>query len=70
MAIISAAAGNKEVSLETTLDELGIDSITFLEMILTMEDFIGVRLRSESLNQEALATCGSLVDFVNGQARD
>ena len=43
---------------------LDLDSIDFLELILAIEKKLGVRLRSEDLNGDALTTVNGLVRHV------
>ena len=56
----------EEITAETPLFEGGleIDSIGFLEGILALESHLDVRLRSEDLDEDALATVGSLTDHI------
>jgi len=51
---------------ETTLgpDGAGLDSVGCLEVILELEARTGIVIRDERLTAEALATVGSLVDFL------
>ncbi len=52
----------EEITIETPLFDGGleIDSIGFLEAVLALEKQLDVRLRSEDLDEDALATVGSL----------
>ncbi|WP_417264330.1 acyl carrier protein [Celeribacter sp.] len=43
---------------------LGLDSIATLELLLTIEAETDVRLRTESLTGDDLATVGGLVQFI------
>ncbi|MBQ1264346.1 MAG: acyl carrier protein [Oscillospiraceae bacterium] len=52
-----------EISRETTFESLGIDSLDMVEMVMELEEELGVELEIE----EKLATVGELVDFVEGK---
>lgn len=52
-----------EISLETTFESLGIDSLDMVEMVMELEEELGVELEIE----EKLATVGELVDFVESK---
>ena len=54
--------------LDTPLGDggLGFDSIGCLELLLDIEGRLGVRLRTEELRAESLASLGSLIDYIAG----
>ncbi len=52
-----------EISRETTFESLGIDSLDMVEMVMELEEELGVELEIE----EKLATVGELVDFVESK---
>ena len=49
-----------EITPETTLEDLGIDSLDTVEMMMNLEDKIGV----ESELDEKVATVGELVEYI------
>ena len=52
-----------EISRETTFESLGIDSLDMVEMVMELEEELGVELEIE----EKLATVGELVDFIESK---
>jgi acyl carrier protein len=57
-----------EFTAETRIiEELEIDSIRFIELIMSLEDTLGLDVDPETLEPEVFQTAGSLADYV--QAR-
>ena len=54
----------EDITSDTTFESLGIDSLDMVEMVMDLEQEIGVELELE----EKLATVGELVDFVESKA--
>ena len=52
-----------EITLDTTFEALGIDSLDTVEMVMQLEDELEVELEIES----KLATVGELVSFVESK---
>ena len=52
-----------DITPETTFESLGIDSLDTVEMVIDLEEQLGVDLELE----EKLATVGELVDFVESK---
>ena len=52
-----------DITPETTFESLGIDSLDTVEMVMDLEEQLGVHLELE----EKLATVGELVDFVESK---
>ena len=52
-----------ELTMDTTFESLGIDSLDTVEMVMDLEEQLGVDLELE----EKLATVGELVDFVESK---
>ena len=52
-----------DITPETTFESLGIDSLDTVEMVMDLEEQLGVGLELE----EKLATVGELVDFVESK---
>ena len=52
-----------DITPETTFESLGIDSLDTVEMVMDLEEQLGVVLELE----EKLATVGELVDFVESK---
>ena len=49
-----------EITPETTLEDLGIDSLDTVEMMMKLEDKIGVEIELD----EKVATVGELVEYI------
>ena len=49
-----------EITPETTLEDLGIDSLDTVEMMMNLEDKIGVEIELT----EKVATVGELVEYI------
>ncbi len=54
----------EDITRDTTFESLGIDSLDMVEMVMDLEQEIGVELELE----DKLATVGELVDFVESKA--
>ena len=52
-----------EITRDTTFESLGVDSIDTVEMVMDLEQELGVELEIE----EKIATVGELVDFVESK---
>ena len=53
-----------EITRDTTFESLGVDSLDTVEMVMDLEEQLGVDLELE----EKIATVGELVDFVESKA--
>ena len=53
----------EDISADTTFESLGVDSLDTVEMIMDLEDELGVELELE----EKIATIGELVAFVESK---
>ena len=52
-----------EINRDTTFESLGVDSLDTVEMVMDLEQELGVELEIE----EKIATVGELVDFVESK---
>ena len=52
-----------EITRDTTFESLGVDSLHTVEMVMDLEQELGVELEIE----EKIATVGELVDFVESK---
>ena len=52
-----------EIAAETTFESLGVDSLDTVEMVMDLEDELGVELELE----EKIATVGELVAFIESK---
>ena len=52
-----------EITADTTFESLGVDSLDTVEMVMDLEDELGVELELE----EKIATIGELVAFVESK---
>jgi acyl carrier protein len=70
---IGAALGNviggelPEITERTQLFELGLDSTGVLELLLYLEDELGVEIDSENLQMEHFESVRSLAGFVTAE---
>lgn len=53
-------APNVEVTVETTLAEIGVDSFSLMEVVLFIERKFALELPAESLSPENIASVGTL----------
>ena len=53
----------EEITRETTFEGLGIDSLDMVEMVMDLEEELGVDLEME----EKVNTVGELVDFIESK---
>ncbi|MGW1818787.1 acyl carrier protein [Streptomyces sp. NPDC002125] len=52
--------GDREITPETELRQLGLDSMQAIELMFALEDTFGVQLPDEALTEETFTTAGSL----------
>jgi acyl carrier protein len=67
---LTVALGRQVTELhETTMlyEDLGLESIGTLELLLALEDTLGIEVDPEDLELEVFRTVGSLADYVAGQ---
>jgi acyl carrier protein len=53
-------ADGKEITAESRLRDLGLDSMQSIELLFAIEDEYGISLPDEDLNDTTFATAGSL----------
>lgn len=53
-----------EITRESTFESLGIDSLDIVEMIMDLENELGVELEMEG---QKIATFGELADFIESK---
>lgn len=66
---ITVALGREVTGLhETTMlyEDLGLESLGILQLLLNLEDSLGIVVDPEDLETEVFRTVGSLVDYVTG----
>ena len=54
-----------DITRDTTFESLGIDSLDMVEMVMDLEEELGVEL---DLEDKKLTTVGELADFAESQA--
>ncbi|GGS27757.1 hypothetical protein GCM10010269_77950 [Streptomyces humidus] len=52
--------GEQEITPDTSLRELGLDSMQAIELLFAIEDAFGVTLPDDDMNDDTFATAGSL----------
>lgn len=50
-------------------DDLNMDSTSALELLMTLEDIIGVEIDAENLTMDNFATIGTLADYLTEIAK-
>nr|MBQ4319779.1 acyl carrier protein [Clostridia bacterium] len=53
----------KEITMETSFADLGVDSLSFMEILMQLEDDLGVEI---DLDGKKFETVGAFVEFVEG----
>ena len=57
-----------EFSADTLiLEDLGLDSMRFVELVMSLEDTLGIEVDPETLENDVFRTAGSLADYVQRQ---
>jgi|HubBroStandDraft_6_1064221.scaffolds.fasta_scaffold1445735_2 acyl carrier protein len=67
---LTVALGREITGLhETTMlyEDLGLASISILELLLDLEDTLAIEVDPEDLEMEVFRTVGSLADYVTGR---
>jgi acyl carrier protein len=58
-----------DLAEDTSLfDELGLSSVTTLELLLELEEALDIQVDVEDIDQDDLRSVGTLADFVTGHA--
>lgn len=58
-----------DLAEDTSLfDDLGLSSVTTLELLLELEEALDIQVDVEDIDQDDLRSVGSLADFVTGHA--
>jgi len=52
--------GEQEITPDSSLRELGLDSMQAIELLFAVEDAFGVTLADDDMNDDTFATAGSL----------
>jgi acyl carrier protein len=58
---------DKEITPESNLRELGLDSMQSIELLFAIEDTYGITLPDDELNDATFATAGSLWHAIAAQ---
>ncbi|HZG04695.1 MAG TPA: acyl carrier protein [Streptomyces sp.] len=61
--------GGREITPESRLPDLGLDSMQSIELLFAIEDTFGVSLPDEDLNDTTFATAGSLWTVIQAAGR-
>ena len=58
---------NMKIQMETKIDSLGIDSIKYINLFISLEDIIGKELEDivDSVDLSTIVTVSDVVDLVN-----
>ncbi|NDZ79681.1 acyl carrier protein [Streptomyces sp. SID10853] len=66
----NAGPGGVEITPDTDLRRLGVDSMQAIELLFSVEDTFGISLPDEELNDTTFATAGSLWRVITAQLPD
>jgi len=58
-----------EIGINDNLKELGVSSLSYVEMLVNLEDKYGIVFEDEMLDQENMANIESIADFVIANAK-
>lgn len=61
---------DQEITPESNLRELGLDSMQSIELLFAIEDAYGISLPDDQLNDVTFATAGSLWKVITAQLLD
>lgn len=57
-----------EFSAETRIiEDLGLDSMRFVELVMSLEDTLGVEVDPETIENDVFRTAGSLAEYIERQ---
>ena len=62
----TACACTENIELETPIGEISLDSLSFIELIVSIEEEFEIQFEDEDLNIRDYATVGDLFDKVVG----
>ena len=63
---ISALTGTElEIKLETTLQEMNVDSISLVKIFVFIERNFGISLLDAGLSKDQIETFGAIVEYIN-----
>ena len=67
--IIRDACALKEdnITFETNLGDISLDSLTFIEVIVRIEQEFGIEFDDEDLNIDDCGTIGDVIHYVEGK---
>ncbi len=61
---------DKEITADSNLRDLGLDSMQSIELLFAIEDSFGISLPDDELNDTTFATAGSLWHAIAAQLPD
>lgn len=66
--LASAGVDTKKVSLESSLSDLGIDSLDLVEMIMNIEEEFGIEFGNDELNQlNQVKSVGEVISLIKAK---
>lgn len=66
--LASAGVDTKTVSLESSLSDLGIDSLDLVEMIMNIEEEFGIEFGNDELNQlNQVKSVGEVISLIKAK---
>jgi acyl carrier protein len=64
----ATAVGDIEVTLDTPMDQVEIDSLDAIDMIMAMEEIHSIKIDNTGLDFNNITTVRDLADFISGNA--
>jgi len=55
---------SKQISLDSSIDEIGINSISFIKIIVDIENIFNIEIPDDQLNKEYFNTIKDLYEFL------
>jgi len=63
-----SSTSSEEITEETQLGDLGLDSLDLVEMSMAIEEKLGIELPEDPDKLKATATVGTLIEFVQANS--
>ena len=57
------------VTTDTTIDDLGLDSLDTISFLFGLEQACGVKIPDEVFSSGQIKTLGALLDFINNESK-
>ena len=68
--IEKACVLDERVNVDSKIDDLSLDSLSFIEILVEMEDLFGIEFEIEELNVADWKTVKDIIECVEGKIKD